>query len=415
MNKSILFLMALCSMSAYGQSTLLGVTETKNVFAQMANEQSADLSLRNKVGSCKAIQLGSSGARFMYSLSYMDGGKKVTERFGKLTFIQSMPKSQFLQLNQAVQMNLTTKIMNLFGIPQAHAQMQALQLPMYAIPYYAKADLLSAKGQLGQRVKQLVASNKCGSVNFESFQRSLPDMQNDVTFYMENNVLTCTAADFEKKVRQPNSCNYISVHSALPKEACKLLYQIQSTKSGRNVSSGTAAAPSAPSIAVMSATTRMHLQIDQLLNDSPDIAIVAEAAQFIKAEHVVPTSVIELLENQTITSANFDNNSLSSTQKAELVNLVATHDAIKNSSDHVQFSADIVSTINSIRTKANSYALTASLSPEIWAVPTRAAIGVHLDSQLAPLSTIVGTAFVYNIQCLNIESVSFAKAASASL
>src|SRR5690606_3235419 len=109
-----------CSMSAYGQATLLGVNETKNVFAQMANEQSADLSLRNKVGTCKAIQLGSSGARFMYSLSYVDAGKKVTERFGKLSFIQSMPKSQFLQLNDtAVQMNFTTKVMNLFGIPKA--------------------------------------------------------------------------------------------------------------------------------------------------------------------------------------------------------------------------------------------------------------------------------------------------------
>jgi hypothetical protein len=402
--KLALFLAVVTSSSSFAQSTNLGAESTKDIFSKMSAISAADLALRSQVGSCKAAQPGTSGANYLYSLKYYDGTKWKVERFGYKMVIQSLPKSQVLalpnaqsSLNQNVIQKMMSGLKNTLLIPSAEAIQNPATLPMYNMPIYNQNDRESAKQYLGARVKILVNSSKCGTINFESFNQSVANMKGKVNFYLVNNVVQCTAGDFQKRIRNTVTCADEIIHSPLPKKACTFLYQIESTRSGRNavVQSGVA---SLPLLSPMTAQLEEHFAVDAVLTANPDIALVASTADVIAAEHALPSSLVSLIDEKTISAATF--NSLTSAEKADLVNLVATYGLVQSSSNHIKFSSQIASIVSSIQSTANTYALAQNLSVQIYAVPTTMEVSDHLNLQLAPITSITKKSFLYNLGCM---------------
>jgi hypothetical protein len=302
-----------------------------------------------------------------------------------------------------------------WGSAQAIDKIKLDLLPVYQIPDFSSILDAQAKLQLGNRVKSLVQQSKCGNVVFESYRQKLTDMKGKVDFYMKDGKLTCLAGDFVKRVRNPDNCQMKVVKSVLPPAVCNLLYQIEANHSGRTAkqdqpaTGGGSASPSSgvgaigtnpvislPVLKPLTAAIEEEIAISEVLEHNPEIIAVSEIADTFQAEHMLPVSTLDLLESQTITAASFD--TLSSNQKAELVNLVRTHDAIKASNDHVQFSSAVVTTINAIKVKANSYASSQSIG-SIYSIPKKSEIALHLDAKLDPLIKIVKKPFKYNLGC----------------
>lgn len=439
--------------NAQAQSTNLGASETAAIFSKMKPEIAAQLAIQNQVGTCKALKIGHAGARYLYSLTYYVAGKKRTERFGQQIQIQSVPLLQVIKSSHYVPQSkfkqIISQIKNNLLIPSAHAytsiggsqnigttpvkdpgvdpvgpggggtvnwgspalidKIDVDLVPAYQIPDFSQMTDADAKLSLGNRVKTLVQQGNCGNVVFESFKQKMTDMKGKVDFYMRNGKLTCLAGDFVARLRNPDNCETKVVKSVLPDSVCNLLYQIEANRSGRNaqqsapstgsgsVGGGVAAVNlGLPALKALTPAIEEEIAISEVLKENPELAALTESAEEIKAEHMLPVATLDLLESQTISSATFD--SLSSNQKESLVNLVRTYDSIKNSSQHVQFSPAIVSTIDSIKIKANSYA-TANSVGAVYSMPLKADLALHLDAKLDPLIKVTKKPFRYNLGC----------------
>jgi hypothetical protein len=467
-------LLATIILNAQAQSTNLGSSETSAIFSKMKPEVAAQLAIQNQVGTCRALKVGNAGARYLYSLTYFISGKKRTERFGHQFQIQSVPLLQVIKstthyVPESKLKQVISQIKNNLIIPSAYAytsisgDVQTLPptpvsdpvgpgggggvgtvnwgslaliekidvklVPEYKIPEFSQVTDADAKLSLGNRVKTLVQQGRCGNIVFETFKQKLTDMKGKVDFYMRNGKLTCLAGDFVARIRNPQDCQMKVVKSVLPDSVCNLLYQIEANHSGRNaqqgdpsngsggsgtsVSAGTGVVANIalPALKPLTLEIEEEIAISEVLQQNPELAALTESAEEIKAEHMLPVSTLDLLESQTITSTTFD--SLSSNQKVDLVNLVRTYDSIKDSSEHVQFSPEIISTINSIKIKANSYA-TANSVGAIYSMPLKEDLKLHFDAKLDVLVKVTKKPFLYNLGCahqaIKVEPRSFAQA-----
>jgi hypothetical protein len=428
-NKSAI-LCFMFSLTAGAQTANLGLSQTKSVFAKMSAEKAADHALRSKAGQCTATRLP--GASNVYTLRWNEGSKRRVERFGRI-LPQMFPRSEifFEQAPQQVNYKQSEiekffkELKNNLLIANSYAfTFSTIKPPMYVMPLHTMDFIKSAKTQLGSRVKALIALDKCGNVIFESFSQSMTSMKNNVTFYKDGEKIRCESKGFALNIRNPDNCTTTIVKTELPAKACNSLYRQISQVQGRNaIQSSTTPTPATgvtgatggikplpvrphyvntavlPMFEPFTEEIRKDFELSHVLTEKPDLIEIADSAVIPDADHVLPATLLDMIEAKPINAASFD--ALSVSEKTELLHLHYTHEAIKADSAYIKFSPDLASITSDIRPKLLAFeAANPNILPQIHAIPKHVAIREYLDLELQPIRAIRPRPWLYNLGCM---------------
>jgi hypothetical protein len=419
---------SLSSIADDGLNTVTGA-QAAAVFAKLSANEAADLGLAKQTGLCVVSQ--PLGGSYKYKASFFNAAmtpKLQIKYFGW----RSSYNTQSVQMLQAAQQQASflQKLNDIFLFPQAHAAINLSTIALaaytqapalaYALPTYV--SLATAKEALGYWIKTNVANGNCKNVAVDSFTLSM-GTTNLPTFYRApDNSIVCESEYFARKVRLPNTCVLMPVKKFLAKEVCLQFYKIATKKSARlaqaapatgtgvatgtgtgtGVATGTGTVTSTGVVFGKYASISQALAVDAVFTANPELVAVANNAIYPRFEDTLSEAQLIRLDsliaapNKATYWAGLD-----AAARAELVGLTfANFNAKANTSANLQFSSDINSALTAIQGNIAAYVeANPTLQVSLVAIAPKHIIATELSAQLAPYTSIIGSAFNYELAC----------------
>ena len=310
--------LALLSFTLVSQGLVFAKAERQAVSAVEAIQKNAmpldriaSFAVKGKMNTCRAYY--NNDAAYYYSLFYIDqNGQEASELFGPRNPLKTISFTP--------------------SAGQKKPSVESSKPDNSNVYSYSDSDRKTAKNMLGQRVKELLLKERCGSPKLTTQQLSFNDLNADqVQFYKEGKKIVCTSKDFNNEVYDSQTCSNKSFPIFLPDPICRFLYQAARGVDAKGKMSWKALQePKAESVTsdqkVMAAT-------DKALRQNPELAEEIMSARILEADYYIPSSMVTVLQNKNL-DKNFSK--LDTSTQMTLASLVLSLERINGNSMYPQ-------------------------------------------------------------------------------